>query len=386
MTVHPRIDALGDELASIRHEIHMHPELAFEEERTAALVAERLAGWGIAVDRGLARTGVVGTLRAGGSDRAIALRADMDALPLDELNDVPYRSRVAGKMHACGHDGHTTMLLGAARHLAETRAFDGTVHFIFQPAEEGGGGAKVMLDEGLFERFPVERVFGMHNMPGLEAGAIAATPGPVMAAADTYTIEITGVGGHGAMPHLAIDPVLVAGEIIVALQSVVSRSTDPLQSAVISTTCVRAGHASNVIPETVTLAGTARSFTSETRDIIETGIGRIARGVASAHGATADVVYERGYPPTVNHVAETELAAAAAERVVGAENVIRGWPPLMGSEDFSYMMEARPGCYVFIGNGADRPMCHNPNFDFNDDILAVGASYWVSLVESLLAA
>ncbi len=387
MPLKERIAEYDEELAAIRRDIHKHPETAFEEERTAAIVAERLASWGVEVHRGLAKTGVVGTLRSGASDRAIGLRADMDALDMDELNEVPYRSVHAGKMHACGHDGHTTMLLGAARYLAETRAFDGAVQFIFQPAEELGGGARVMIEDGLFERFPVDAVYGMHNMPGIPAGSFAVSTGPVLASADEFRITITGVGGHGALPHKAVDPVLIAAETIVALQSIVSRETDPLQSAVVSVAHVRAGDATNVIPETALLAGTARAFAPDVQDTIETSMRRIAEGIAAAHGATAEVTYERGYPPTVNHDNETGIAAAAAARVVGAERVVHDALPLMASEDFSHMLEARPGCYVFIGNGDGDgvAICHSPHYDFNDDILPIGASYWVSLVEDVLS-
>ena len=387
MPKNERILAYHDELTAIRRDIHKHPETAFEEERTAAIVAERLAAWGIEVHRGLAKTGVVGTLRCGASQRAVGLRADMDALKLDELNDVPYRSVHEGKMHACGHDGHTAMLLGAARYLAETRTFDGTVHFVFQPAEELDGGGKVMIEDGLFERFPVDAIYGMHNMPGLPAGQFAVVPGAVLASADTFGITISGVGGHGAWPHECTDPVLIAGEIILALQSIVSRGTDPLLSAVVSVTQMRAGDAANVIPETAELAGTARAFSSKVRDAIEASMRRITEGVCAAHGATGAVAYERGYPPTVNHPEESEIAAAAAARVVGGDNVVRELAPMMGSEDFSYMLEARPGCYIFIGNGVgdDVAICHSPRYDFNDDILPIGAEYWVSLVESALA-
>ena len=387
MNIRPEIAARQDELTAFRRDIHRHPETAFEEVRTAALVAERLEAAGLEVHRGLATTGVIGTLRAGTSNRAVGLRADMDALDLTELNDFDHRSAHAGKMHGCGHDGHTTMLLGAAEHLAETRAFDGTVHFIFQPAEEGGGGARVMIEEGLFEKFPVEALYGMHNMPGLAAGKIAASPGPVMASADEFAVTVRGVGGHAAFPHRAVDPVFTAAEIIVALQTIVARNADPLHAAVVSVTMMAAGEASNIIPETASLRGSARAFTADMRERIETAIRRIATGVAQAHGASAEVDYGQGYPATVNHPDETAIAACAAVLAVGEANVVRDFPPMMGSEDFSCMLEAVPGCYVFIGNGEGdaHPMCHSPHYDFNDDILAIGASYWVSLVESTLA-
>ena len=387
MNIRPEIAARHDELTALRRDIHRHPETAFEEVRTAAIVAERLEAAGLEVHRGLATTGVVGTLRAGSSNRAIGLRADMDALELTERNDFDHRSAHDGKMHGCGHDGHTTMLLGAAEHLAASRAFDGTVHFIFQPAEEAIGGGRVMVEEGLFERFPVEAVYGMHNMPGLAAGRIAVSPGPVMASADEFAVTVHGVGGHAAFPHRAVDPVFTAAEIVVALQTIVARNADPLHSAVVSVTMMAAGEASNIIPETASLKGSARAFTSDMRDLVEAAIERIATGVAQAHGARAEVSYGRGYPATVNHPEETEIAARAAALAVGEANVARDFPPMMGSEDFSYMLQAAPGCYVFIGNGEGdaHPMCHSPHYDFNDDILAVGASYWVSLVESTLS-
>ena len=388
MSTEHRIAELHDELIEIRHDIHRHPEIAFEEVRTADIVAGKLASWGLDVDRGLGKTGVVGTLRAGDSNRAIGLRADMDALPVDELNTFDHRSQHDGKMHACGHDGHTTMLLGAARYLAQNRDFNGTIHFIFQPAEEMYGGAKYMIEDGLFERFPVESVWGMHNMPGLPAGHFSVAAGPVMAAADEYRVKITGVGGHAAYPHYAVDPVYIASEIIVALQTIAARRVDPLGSVVVSTTVLRAGNAGNVIPETAEMVGSARAFTVELQDEIEGSIRRIAEGVAQAHGAAAEVEYERGYPPTINHAAETEIARQAAIRTVGAENVGAGGLPMMASEDFSFMLNERPGCYLFIGNGeGDHAVeCHNPHYDFNDDILPIGARYWVTLVEDIFGA
>ena len=387
MNARTEIARYHDELTALRRDIHANPELGFEEERTAAIVAENLESWGIEVHRGMARTGVVGTLRCGGSGRVIGLRADMDALAMDELNDFDHRSTIPGRMHGCGHDGHTTMLLGAARHLAGTRGFDGTVHFIFQPAEEGPGGAKVMIDEGLFERFPVDAVYGMHNMPRLPAGHFGVTVGPVLAAADEFTITVTGSGGHAALPHLAVDPVYVAGEIIVALQTIASRTVDPLESVVVSVTQMRTvNQATNVIPEKAELLGSARTLTPETRDRVESSMVRVAQGIAAAHGAKAEVVYQRGYPPTINHAANCEIAARAAARVAGEGKVLRDVPPIMGSEDFSYMLEERPGCFVFIGNGDGEGvhMCHSPHYDFNDDILPTGAAFWVSLVDEVL--
>jgi len=388
MSTEQRIAELHDELIEIRHDIHRHPEIAFEEVRTADIVAAKLASWGLDVHRGLGKTGVVGTLRAGSSNRAIGLRADMDALPVDELNAFDHRSVIDGKMHACGHDGHTTMLLGAARTLAQNRDFNGTVHFIFQPAEEMYGGAKFMIEDGLFDKFPVEGVWGMHNMPGLPAGHFSVATGPVMAAADEYRVKITGVGGHAAYPHYAVDPVYIASEIVVALQTIASRRVDPLGSVVVSTTVLRAGNAGNVIPESAEMIGSARAFTTELQDEIEGSIRRIAEGVAQAHGATAEVEYTRGYPPTINHSAETEIARQAAIRTAGAENVGAGGLPMMASEDFSFMLLERPGCYLFIGNGeGDHAVeCHNPHYDFNDDILPIGARYWVNLVEDVFGA
>jgi hippurate hydrolase len=386
MNIRPEIVARHEALTTVRRDIHRHPELGFKEVRTAAIVAERLKAAGVEVHEGLATTGVVGTLRAGSGNRAIGLRADMDALDLTEYNDFDHRSIHDGKMHGCGHDGHTAMLIGAAEHLAANPSFDGTVHFIFQPAEEGPGGAKVMIDEGLFVDFPVDGVYGMHNMPGIPAGHIAVSPGPVMAAADQLAITIRGVGGHAAMPHLAVDPVLAAGAMIVALQSVVSRTVDPLKSAVISITMMAAGEASNIIPETASIQASVRVFSDAMSDHLEETITRVATGIAEAHGTTAEVTYRRGYPATVNHPEESEIAARAAAITVGADKVLHDYPPMMGSEDFSYMLRAAPGCFVFIGNGEGEahPMCHSPNYDFNDDILPIGASYWVNLVETVL--
>jgi hippurate hydrolase len=386
MPVIERIRDFHADMTAWRRDLHAHPETAFEERRTADLVAERLGSFGIEVHRGLAKTGVVGTLKAGSANRAIGLRADMDALDLEEKNEFPHRSRHAGKMHGCGHDGHTTMLLGAAKYLAETRNFDGIVHFIFQPAEENEAGGRVMVQDGLFERFPVEAVYGMHNMPGIDVGKVVVRKGPMMASADMFRIRIRGVGAHGAYPHRGIDPVVVAAEMVLALQSIVSRTTDPLEAAVVSTTIMRGGHATNVIPEEVELAGTTRAFLPEVQDMIERRLRQIAEGVALAHGASADVDYQRRYPPTINTAEETDVAAAAAAEVVGAENVLRNVPPSMGSEDFAWMLRERPGSYVWIGNGAGEGSCmvHNPRYDFNDEVLPIGASYWARLTERVL--
>jgi len=389
MPIINRVADFHDDLTAWRHEIHAHPETAFEEVRTAKLVAEKLASFGIEVHTGLAKTGVVGVLQSGSSGRTIGLRADMDALDLQELNQFDHRSQHDGKMHACGHDGHTTMLLGAARYLAETRNFDGTVFFIFQPAEENVAGGRVMVDEGLFERFPCSAVYGMHNMPGIPRGQIAMMPGPMMASADFFFIDITGVGAHGAFPHEGVDPILVGSEMVMALQRIVARSTDPMKQAVISITQFQAGHTTNVIPETASLSGTTRAFLPEVQDLIETEMGRIVEGVAAAHNAEVTFRYDRRYPPTINAPEETERAAAAAATVVGEENVRRDLRPIMGAEDFAWMLKAKPGCYVWIGNGEGSDggcMVHNPNYDFNDEILPIGASYWAKLVEQELAA
>jgi hippurate hydrolase len=388
MPIINRIADLHDEMTAWRRDIHQHPETAFEEQRTADVVAAKLESFGIEVHRGLAGTGVVGSLQ-GQHDgrRAIGLRADMDALDIHELNRFAHRSQIQGKMHACGHDGHTTMLLGAAKYLAETRNFAGTVHFIFQPAEENEGGARVMVEEGLFDRFPVEAVFGMHNWPGLAAGRFAVRPGPVMAAFDIFELTVRGRGSHAAMPHLGIDPVVVAAKIVEGLQTVASRATDPLHSVVVSVTQIHGGDTWNVIPNEVVLRGTTRSFDLEVQDAIEPAIRRIAGGICEAFGAAMEARYERRYPSTVNSEAETELAARAAAAVAGDRNLDRNPTPCMGSEDFAYMLRARPGAYIWLGNGPMDGGCllHNPHYDFNDAILPIGASYWATLVEQVLA-
>jgi amidohydrolase len=387
MPIVNRIADFHAELAAWRHEIHAHPETAFEETRTAEFVASRLKEFGIEVHRGLAGTGVVGTLKgARPGSRAIALRADMDALHIHERNGHDYVSQTPGKMHACGHDGHTTMLLGAARYLAETRNFAGTVHFIFQPAEENEGGGRVMVQQGLFEKFPVEAVFGMHNWPGMPAGRFALRAGPMMASFDIFEITVKGKGTHAALPHLGIDPIIAAAQIATALQTIVSRNTPPLDAAVVSVTQIHGGDTWNVIPDEVVLRGTTRSFKPELQDAMEAAIRRIAEGVAGAMGASVAVRYERRYPPTVNSPAETEIAAATAAEVVGTTNVDRELNPTMGSEDFAFMLQARPGAYLFIGNGPSNGAgLHNPHYDFNDEILPIGASYWARLVERVLA-
>ena len=381
-----QIEERQQQMTAWRRHLHAHPELAYEEHLTAAFVADRLAEFGIEVHRGLAGTGVVGTLRAGDGP-AIGLRADMDGLPIPEANDFSHRSTHAGRMHACGHDGHTVMLLGAARYLAETRRFRGTVQFIFQPAEENEGGARKMVEEGLFEKFPVRSVFGMHNWPGQPAGRMAMRPGPMMAAFDIFEITVTGKGGHAAMPHLCKDPVLAASAIVTALQTVTSRTIDPLDAAVVSVTQFHAGDTWNVIPERAVLRGTTRALRPQVQDTVEAAVHRIAEGIAATHGVGAQVHYERRYPPTINDPAETERAASAAVLVAGEDNVDRDPAPSMGSEDFAFMLREKPGCYVWIGNGPREGGCglHNPRYDFNDAILPLGASYWAKLVETVLA-
>ena len=389
MPIINRIAEFHDDMTGWRHDLHAHPETAFEERRTSAFVAAKLKEFGLdGVHEGLAGTGVVGTLkgRRPGS-RAIGLRADMDALPIAEKNDFAHRSTHDGKMHACGHDGHTTMLLGAARYLAETRNFAGTVHFIFQPAEENEGGGRVMVEQGLFEKFPVEAVYGMHNFPGIPVGKFVVKPGPMMAAFDIFEITVTGRGAHAAMPHEGIDPVVVAAEIVGALQTIASRATDPADAVVVSVTQIHGGDAWNVIPEQVVLRGTTRSFRPEVQASVEPAIRRIAEGIAAAHGARVALRYERRYPPTVNSAAEAEQAARIAAEIAGEANVDRAPVPCMGAEDFAFMLQKKPGAYVWLGNGdgAGGCMLHNPRYDFNDAILPIGASYWVRLAETVLA-
>jgi hippurate hydrolase len=387
MPVINRIADFHDEMTAWRHDIHMHPETAFEEHRTADVVAKKLESFGIEVHRGLATTGIVGVLRAGSGQRAIGLRADMDALDVHETNTFAHASTLHGKMHACGHDGHTCMLLGAAKHLAETRNFDGTVYFIFQPAEENEGGGRVMVEEGLFDKFPCKDVYGMHNIPGIPVGKFAIRPGPMMAAYDVFEVIVEGKGAHGAMPHHGVDPVVVASHIVTALQSIVARNIDPMDTAVVSTTQIHSGDTWNVIPQTAMLRGTVRTFKTHVQDFIERRIEEIARNVAAAFGASTTFRYERRYPATVNSEAETENAARAAAALVGDANVNRNPTPAMGSEDFAWMLRAKPGAYIWIGNGDGEGSCmvHNPGYDFNDEVLPLGASYWVTLVEQQLA-
>lgn len=390
MPVINRIAEFHAEMTEWRRELHRYPETAFEEERTSKFVADRLESFGLEVHRGIARTGVVGVLK-GRTDngRAIALRADMDALDIQEANDLPYRSEIPGKMHACGHDGHTAMLLGAARYMSETRNFDGTVHFIFQPAEENEGGGRVMVEEGLFERFPVEAVYGMHNRPGLEVGKIQMRPGPMMAGFDIFEITIEGYGTHAARPHQGIDPIVVQAQIVNALQTIASRTVDPTKSVVLSITQVHGGDTWNVIPAKVVLRGTVRAFEVGVQDQTETTMRRLCESIAAAHGARVEVRYERRYPPTVNDPDHVALCAAVAAEVVGKENVDTNAPQIMGSEDFSFMLNEKPGCYINIGNGAfgevGGTVVHNPRYDFNDAALPYGATFWAKLVEAVLS-
>ncbi len=387
MPIIPRVLELQPELARIRRDIHAHPELGFEEGRTSDLVAAKLAEFGCEVHRGLARTGVVGTIRRGNAPRSIGLRADMDALPIQERNDFAHRSTHDGKMHACGHDGHTTMLLGAAKYLAETRNFEGAVHFIFQPAEEALGGGRVMVEEGLFDQFPCDAVFAMHNKPGIPLGHMATRPGPMLASSDSWDIHIQARGSHAAHPHLGIDPFVIGAQIVLALQTIVSRSVDPIESAVVSVGFMKGGTTYNVIPEALHIGGTSRSFRPAVRDLIERRIAEIARGIAAAHGATATLDYRRRYPPTINHADEAAFAADVAAEICGADKVSRSYPPTMGAEDFSYMLNARPGAMVWLGNGPSEGGCllHNPHYDFNDEALPIGASFFVRLAERFLA-
>lgn len=382
------------ELQAIRRDLHAHPELRFEERRTADVVARTLSGWGIDVHRGLGGTGVVGRIRCGTSRRAIGLRADMDALPIQETNGFPHRSHFDGRMHACGHDGHMTMLLAAARHLAAARTFDGDVVLIFQPAEEGGAGAQRMIEDGLFERFPCDAVFALHNWPGLDVGQFAVAPGPMMASTSEFEIRVTGRGGHAALPHLTVDPVLVAVQIVQGLQGIVTRARNPIDAAVLSVTMIHAGDATNVVPDTARVGGTVRTFDDAVTDLFEKQIRQISQLTAQAHGASASVDFRRSYPATVNHPEQAEFAARVADRVVGAHNVVRDVDPTMGAEDFAFMLRARPGAYLFIGNGAGAHreaghgagpcMLHNASYDFNDDLIAIGGTFWVRLAEEFL--
>jgi hippurate hydrolase len=389
MPVINRIAEFHREMAEWRHDLHAHPELALQETRTSGVVQAKLREFGVdEIVTGIARTGVVGVIRGSGtSGRAIGLRADMDALPIVEETGAPYASRNHGVMHACGHDGHTTMLLGAAKYLAETRNFDGTVYVIFQPAEENMAGGDIMVKEGLFDRCPVEMVFGMHNWPQMPAGTFAWREGPVMAAVANIEITITGKGAHGAMPHFGIDPVVIASHIVTALQTIVARNVEPLDAGVVTIGHIAGGHTYNVIPETVRMLGTARWFTDRVGDQLENGVRRLATGIAESFGAHANVVFSRDYPATINDPEATTLARRAAEAVAGEARVRFMEKPTMGGEDFAFMLNAKQGSYIMLGGGRgkDDAMVHHPRYDFNDEVLPVGASYWATLAEQLLA-
>jgi amidohydrolase len=391
MPIVNRVADLQADIAAWRQDLHAHPELLYEVHRTAAFVADRLREFGCdEVVTGMGRTGVVGLIKGrkaadGQEIRTLGLRADMDALPLDEITGVSYASKNKGAMHACGHDGHTAMLLGAARYLAETRNFSGDVAVIFQPAEEGGAGAKAMIDDGLMHRFGIDHVYGMHNAPGLPLGKFAIRPGAYMASMDEISISIEGLGGHAARPHKSIDPVLTGAQLVVALQSIVSRSVDPLESAVISICMFHAGTALNIIPQTAELEGTVRTLKPKVRDLIEKRMNEVCDGVAALTGTKITLEYKRGYPVLVNHAAQADIAARVASEIVGDGNVDKTPPPIMGAEDFAYMLEAKPGAFIFIGNG-DSAGLHHPAYNFNDEAILYGTSYWIRLVETQLAA
>jgi len=389
------IVAFHTELQKIRRDIHAHPELCFEEQRTADVVARQLTEWGIPIERGLGVTGVVGIIKNGDSPRAVGLRADMDALPMQELNTFVHTSQHAGKMHACGHDGHTAMLLGAAHYLSTHRNFDGTVYVIFQPAEESGGGAKRMMDDGLFTKFPMEAVFGMHNWPGNPTGSFGVISGPMMASSNEFEVTVKGIGSHAAQPHKSIDPIMVAVQIAQSWQTIVSRNKSTLLPGVLSITQIHAGSATNVIPDEATLIGTVRTFSVDVLDMMERRMRTIAEHTASAFDAQVNFQFIRNYPPLVNHEKETAFAVDVIQSIVGAENVNTKIDPTMGAEDFAFMLQEKPGCYVFIGNGEGHHRSaghglgpcnlHNPSYDFNDDLLPIGATYWVRLAEKFLA-
>jgi amidohydrolase len=388
------IIAFHTELQQIRRDIHAHPELCFEENRTADLVAQKLSKWGIPILRGMAKTGVVGIIKSGNSSRAIGLRADMDALPVQEANTFAHASRHAGKMHACGHDGHTAMLLGAAHYLSRHRNFNGTVYLIFQPAEEGGGGAQRMIDDGLFDQCPMEAVFGMHNWPGEAVGSFGITAGPMMASSNEFEVIVKGKGAHAAQPYKGIDPIMAAIQIAQSWQTVISRNKNPIDAAVLSITQIHAGSTTNVIPDQATLVGTVRTFTVEVLDLMEQRMRTIAEHTAAAFDAKVEFRFHRNYPPLINHAKETAFAVEVAKSIVGAENVTSHIEPTMGAEDFAFMLQHKPGCYIFIGNGSGGHRgaghglgpcnLHNASYDFNDDLLPIGASYWVKLAETYL--
>jgi amidohydrolase len=382
-------------IATLRRDIHAHPELCFEEKRTSDLIAKALTDWGIPIHRGMGTTGVVGIVKSGTSSRAVGLRADIDALPMTEHNKFEHTSRHAGKMHACGHDGHTAMLLGAAKHFSQQRDFDGTVYLIFQPAEEGGGGAREMIKDGLFERFPMEAIFGAHNWPGMKAGQFGVKSGPCFASSNEFKITIHGKGSHAALPHNGIDPVPIACQMVQGFQTIITRNKRPIDAGVISVTMIHAGEATNVVPDSCVIEGTVRTFTLEVLDMIERRMQEVAEHTCAAFGAQCEFVFERNYPPTINHDAETAFFRRIAAEVAGKDNVLE-FEPTMGAEDFSYFLQAKPGCYFLIGNGdgahrslghGEGPcMLHNPSYDFNDDLIPLGATMWVRLAEAWLAA
>jgi hippurate hydrolase len=379
------VEAHREAMVALRRDLHRHPELAYRERRTGDLVAQALTAWGYEVHRGLGGTGVVGTLALGDGPRRIGIRADMDALPIVEATHLPYASGTDGVMHACGHDGHTASLLTAARVLAERRGFSGTLHLIFQPAEEGGAGARRMIRDGLFDRFPCDAVYGLHNWPGVPAGQFGFIAGPAMAAADRVTIRVVGKGGHGAVPQQTVDPVVASASLVMALQSVVSRNVSPLDAAVVTVGAIHGGKAANVIPDAVELQLTVRTFRPEVRDRIEARITALAKAQAESYGGTAEIEYLRGYPVMVNHAAETDFARQVAAEQFGTDRIETGFPPITASEDFAYMLEERPGSYLFLGNG-DSAALHSPHYNFNDEILPVAARYWVALAERYLVA
>jgi hippurate hydrolase len=386
--------AFQAELQQIRRDLHAHPELCFEEKRTADVIAQKLAAWDIPAVRGLGGTGVVGIVKKGASKRAIGLRADMDALPIQEINRFAHTSRHAGKMHACGHDGHVAMLLGAAHYLAKQGNFDGTVYAIFQPAEEGGGGGQRMIDDGLFEQCPMEAVFGMHNWPGRPVGSFGVTPGPMMASSNEFEVIVKGKGSHAAQPHMGIDPIVTAIQIAQSWQTIVSRNCNPVDATVLSITQIHTGSATNAIPDEAVMIGTVRTFTTQALDLIEQRMRDIAEHTAAAFGASVDFKFHRNYPPLINHAEETAFAVEVMQNIVGAENVNTMVEPTMGAEDFAFMLQKKPGCYVFLGNGEGQHRgaghglgpcnLHNPSYDFNDALLPIGATYWVKLAEAWL--
>ena len=386
MKIIKELEDLQGEMQEWRRDIHAHPEIAFEEHRTAQIVADKLESFGIEVETGIAGTGVVGTLRKGMGNRSIGLRADLDALLINETNDFEYKSKNPGQMHACGHDGHTTMLLGAAKYLSEKGNFDGTVNFIFQPAEENEGGGRVMIEDGLFDKYPVESVYGMHNIPGMPVGSFAIKPGPIMAAFDIFNLKVIGRGGHAAMPQTTVDPIIVGTKIIDAFQAIISRSIDPQEPSVLSVTQFHGGDAYNVIPNQVEIKGCTRCFSPNVQKKLEDEMRQISESICKAYGADCEFHYEHRYPATINSEEEANLAGQVAQEIVGEERVNLSPKPGMGSEDFAYMLQEKPGSYIWIGNGDGEGSCmiHNPGYDFNDEILPIGATYWVKMAEEIL--